>query len=259
LALEDLRRGFLRGLYCRGSWSLIVARIKAADAKSNGRTQVAPRRSSGPDVYERMRSDIVANRLEVGVSLVEADLAQRYGTSRTPVREALRRLEQDGLLERGRRGLQVRTPTPEEILEIYEVRTDLEALAAALAAERHTELDMARLKAAAAVMESTPTDNQLAMATANQVFHERLCEAAHNATLADVVARLLTHLMRYPSTTLARPGRWKTVLEDHRRLIQLIGDGDAPGARELARAHMREARDLRLRMYAEDHTEEDRF
>lgn len=231
-----------------------MARAKATEAKPDGRAPGTPRRSTGPDVYARMRSDIVANRLEVGVPIVEADLADRYGTSRTPVREAIRLLEQEGLLERGRRGLQVRTPTPEEILEIYEVRIDLEALAAALAAERHTQLDMVRLESAAATMEATPPDNAAAMAAANQVFHERLCEAAHNATLLDVIARLLTHLLRYPSTTLVAPGRWEVVLDDHRRLIHLIANGDAPGARDLARAHMREARDLRLQMYAENQT-----
>lgn len=211
------------------------------------------RRPSG--VYERLRDDIVSRRLEVGASLVETDLADRYGTSRTPVREALRRLEQDGLLERGRRGLQVRTPSPEEILEIYEVRIDLEALAAALAAERRTPLDMVRLEAAAATMEATATDDPVAMATANHGFHERLCEAAHNATLLDVNGRLLTHLTRYPSTTLVWPGRWEAVLAEHRELIERITGRDAAGARTLMERHMRDARDVRLQMYAHSDTE----
>ncbi|MBO0691521.1 MAG: GntR family transcriptional regulator [Acidimicrobiaceae bacterium] len=208
------------------------------------------RRPSGPDVYERLREDIVAKRLEVGASLVETDLADRYGTSRTPVREALRRLEQDGLLERGRRGLQVRTPSPEEILEIYEVRIDLEALAAALAAERHTPLDMVRLEAAAATMEGTPTDDAVMMASANHSFHEHVWEAAHNATLLDVNGRLMTHLTRYPSTTLVWPGRWEAVLAEHRELIELITNRDALGARALMERHMHDARDVRLHMYA---------
>jgi len=228
-----------------------MPKSKTVGVKPRSGATAGARRPTGSDVYERLREDIVGRRVEVGASLVEMDLAERYGTSRTPVREALRRLEQDGLLERGRRGLQVRTPSPEEILEIYEVRIDLEALAAALAAERHTPLDMVRLEAAAATMEATGTGEPGLMAAANQGFHERLCEAAHNSTLLDLTSRLLTHLTRYPSTTLVWPGRWDAVLSEHRQLIKLIAKRDAKGARSLMEKHMHEARDVRLQMYAD--------
>lgn len=228
-----------------------MPRVKAVEAKAGGEAPAVARRPSGPDVYERLRDDIVARRLEPGAPLVETDLADRYGTSRTPVREALRRLEQDSMVERGRRGLQVRAPSPAEILEIYEVRIDLEALSAALAAERHTALDLVRLKSAAASFEATPVDDVMAMTMANKLFHERLCEAAHNATLLDLLGRLMINLTRYPSSTLTWPGRREAVMLDHRRLIELISAGDATGARELAWAHMRNARDVRLQMYAD--------
>jgi len=96
-------------------------------------------------VYERLRDEVVSGQLPEGAPLVEATVATRYGTSRTPVREALRRLEQDGLVERGARGLRVRIRGPEEILEIYEVRILLEAAAARHAAVRHTRLDLIRI------------------------------------------------------------------------------------------------------------------
>ena len=118
------------------------------------------------EVYDRLRAEVVAGTFEAGAPLTELVLAQRYGTSRTPVREALRRLEQDGLVERGERGMRVRTRSPEEILEIYEVRIPLEATAASAAAQRHSEFDMARIHHAQTAMENTPTAEPAAMASA---------------------------------------------------------------------------------------------
>jgi DNA-binding GntR family transcriptional regulator len=148
----------------------MMPEVKGAKTMAVGEAPTAGRRPTAVDVYEHLRDDIVARRLDAGASLVETELADRYGTSRTPVREALRRLEQDGLLERGRRGLQVRAPSAAEILEIYEVRIDLEALAAALAAERHTPLDLVRLRSAAANFEAAPVEDVAPMTAANQFF-----------------------------------------------------------------------------------------
>src|SRR3954469_2885334 len=108
----------------------------------------------GMTVYQRLYGDVVAGEWD-GAPLVELALAEHYGTSRTPVREALRRLEQDGLVERGDRGMRVRTRSPEERLEIYEVRIPLEATAAAAAAERRTDLDLMRIRRAEAQMAKT--------------------------------------------------------------------------------------------------------
>ena len=96
-------------------------------------------------VYEQLRQSIIEGRLLPGESLVEANLASTYGVSRTPIREALTRLQQDGLVHRGDRGLVVRESTPEEILDIYETRVILEAQAARLAAKRRTEFELARI------------------------------------------------------------------------------------------------------------------
>jgi DNA-binding GntR family transcriptional regulator len=225
---------------------------QSSDAESGGLlgTQQGSRRLVGSDIYESLRQDILANRFEIAAPLVETDLAERYGMSRTPVREALRRLEQDGLVERGRRGLQVRTRSPEEILEIYEVRIDLEAVAAALAAEHRTPFDLARLESALVTMRSISTDDVDLVIDTNQVFQEAIWDASHNATLVDILSRLYLQITRYPSTTLTHPGRWETVLGEYAELIEFIRDRDAARARQLATAHMRAARDLRLQMYA---------
>lgn len=203
-------------------------------------------------VYEGLRAAIVSGEYDAGEPLVEVVLAERYGTSRTPVREALRRLEQDGLVERGDRGMRVRTRSPEEILEIYEARIPLEATAAGAAAERRTELDLVRIRRAAAKMGETATDDAHAMATANRVVHETIWAASHNGTLVDLLTRLNNHLTRYPATTLAAPGRWDAALGEHTEIIAAIERQDREAASELARDHMTRARDIRLTIYADE-------
>ncbi len=204
-----------------------------------------------PDVYRRLYDDVVAGEWD-GAALVEAALARHYGTSRTPIREALRRLEHDGLVERGPRSLRVRSRSPEEILDIYDVRIPLEGLAARAAAERRGPLDVARLRRAAADMRAADVGDSRAMAAANRHFHEALWNASHSNTLVDVLRRLQDHLRRYPESTLRAPGRWEQALTEHDQLIDLIEAGDADGARALAESHMTQARDIRLRMFSEE-------
>lgn len=203
-------------------------------------------------VYARIRDEIVSGVLAPGTPLVELTMAQRYGTSRTPVREALRRLEQDGLVEPGVRGMRVRARSPEEILEIYDVRITLEVTAAKWAADRRTELDLVRLRRAAEQMAATDPTDGAAMADTNRRFHETVWAASHNATLVDVLRHLGAHLVRYPATTLTRPGRWETVLVEHARLVEAIAARDAVAAAAIAEQHMAAAREIRLQMAGED-------
>ncbi|RKT86700.1 DNA-binding transcriptional regulator, GntR family [Saccharopolyspora antimicrobica] len=204
------------------------------------------------EVYDRLRGEIVDGTFEAGAQLVELALAEKYGTSRTPVREALRRLEQDGLVERAERGMRVRTRSPEEILEIYEVRISLEATAAAAAAQRRSDFDLIRIRRAQTAMDNTATDDPAAMAAANRAVHEAIWVASHNGTIVDLLTRLNNHLTRYPATTLKVPGRWSEALAEHHALIDAIEQRDADRAHDLARDHMTKARELRLQIYRDE-------
>lgn len=204
-----------------------------------------------PDIYELLRREIVTGQHQPGAPLIELVLAERYGTSRTPVREALRRLEQDGLVERGDRGMRVRSRSPEEILEIYEARIALEATAAAGAAERRTEFDLIRIRRAASAMANVSTDDPDRMAAANRAVHESIWLASHNGTIVDLLTRLNNHLTRYPATTLAVDGRWSEALDEHEQIIAAIEARDKARAADLSAAHMTRARDIRLRIYSE--------
>lgn len=204
------------------------------------------------DVYERLRMEILNGKLAPGAPLVEATIAARYHVSRTPVREALRRLQQDELIEQRDRGSVVRDRSPEEILEIYGVRVVLEGLAARAAAENRSSLDLANLSERHARMKAVNRTDAQVMAATNQQFHEALWASSHNRMLVDLLIRLNSYLARYPATTLSSPGRWKIVLEDHQRLIDAINARDAETAGSVAEDHMSAARDIRLQIYASE-------
>jgi DNA-binding GntR family transcriptional regulator len=182
--------------------------------------------------------------------LSENALAAEFGKSRTPVREALHRLEIETLVERVPRGVRVRASSPEEILDIYEVRITLEGAAAKAAAERATEFDRTRLRAAQEAMRQVEDDPR-AKAAANRRFHEAVWTASHSPTLVDLLHRLNIHLIRYPSTTLTYDNRWEAVLREHDELLSAIEARDGEGARRIAEHHMFGAREVRLRMYAD--------
>lgn len=202
-------------------------------------------------VYERIRTDVIVGKFAPGTPLIETSLARDYGISRTPIREALLRLEHDGLVERGARGLSVRASSPQEILDIYEARITLEAAAARAAAGRRTELDLVRLKGVHEAMMAVNEDDSASKAETNHTFHEAIWDASHNPTLVDLLFRLNVHLLRYPTTTLADKERWKDVLAEHAELIAAIESRDEKLAFDLAEHHMVGARQVRLRMYGD--------
>ena len=204
------------------------------------------------EVYDELRQQILGGALPAGRTLVENSVAEQLDVSRTPVREALRRLEQDGLVERAGRGMRVVQRSPEQILEIYEVRVILEAAAARMAADRRTDFDIRRLRAIHEQMRQLATDDAAERVRLNNAFHEALWQASHNGTLVDFITRLLLQLRPYPQTTLTAPGRWELIVEEHQELITAIEDRRTADAAEIATGHMTQARDIRLRMFADE-------
>lgn len=202
------------------------------------------------DVYNRMKDDILVGVLGPGTPLVETALATRYAVSRTPVREALRRLEHDGLLERGPRSLQVRQSTPQEIFDLNDVRTVLETSAARKAAERHTELDLVLLYDLLERMEREDLDVPERVRL-NRQFHASVWHAGHNSTLCQTLERL--YLTEVPAlhTTLASTLRWRQAVAEHRAVVDAIATGDAETAARVLEEHLRIGRDLRLSQLAQ--------
>ncbi|WP_156752533.1 GntR family transcriptional regulator, partial [Mycobacterium sp. ACS1612] len=122
-------------------------------------------------VYEEFRDAILTGRFAAGQVLSENALATEFGKSRTPVREALHRLEIEGLVERVPRGVRVRASSPEEILDIYEVRITLEGAAAKAAPERATEFDRMQLRSAQQAMVDVD-DGARGKAAGNRRVHD---------------------------------------------------------------------------------------
>jgi len=211
-----------------------------------------------PSLYHLLLEEVLEGDLRPGEVLVESSLGKRFGVSRTPVREALRMLEQDGVLERVNRGMRVRQTSPEEVLEIYGVRTILEAAAARDAATRRTDYDLAILDRLFEAMGRARTASPQEMATINRSFHRAIWQAARNRTLSDLLERLAVHLRRYPATTYLRPGRWEEALDEHRQLLEAIRREDPDAAAAVAETHMRAARDTRLDMIRSGLTEQSR-
>lgn len=202
--------------------------------------------------YEMLKNAILSGELEPGQQLVETALADWCEVSRTPIREALRRLEQDGLVTRSDRGMIVQERSPEEILDIYETRIALEAAVGRIAAERRTDHDLRSLQRALKLGQATDDSISDAKIEANQRFHRAVWRASHNDSLIDLLERLNLHLARYPGTTLNAPGRWQTACDEHAELLDAIENRDGERAYQVALRHFTAAREIRLAQFAEE-------
>jgi DNA-binding GntR family transcriptional regulator len=201
--------------------------------------------------YEMLRSAILSGELPAGQPLVETSLAEWCGVSRTPIREALLRLEQDGLVHHSDGGLVVRVRSPEEILDIYETRTVLEATAGRVAAERRTDHDIRLMRYTLERGKEIPASDIAGMVAANQHFHKLIWRASRNESLTDLLERLNLHLGRYPETTLSAPGRWAEACREHSDLLDAIEQRRSDDAYHIAHEHFVRARDIRLALFGQ--------
>jgi DNA-binding GntR family transcriptional regulator len=204
-------------------------------------------------LYERLRSALADEEFPPGSRISEVDLGARFDVSRTPIREALARLEQDGLIERQGSALFVRDRTADETIDIYRVRVFLEGAIAFDAAHRRSETDLLRLDAAAAQGEELAgTEDPALLQAANTKFHRALAAACHNQTLQDLQNRLTAQVAKLPSTTLSFPGRWPDSVREHRELISAIRNQDGERARDIGSRHMNEAAQIRIKLIARE-------
>lgn len=200
-------------------------------------------------IYAELKEEILHGKHPPGTPLRETSLAGRFGVSRTPVREALGRLQHEGLLERGQRGLQVRRVDPEQILQVYDMRIMLEEEAARQAAAARTEMDLIRLDGLLERDRELNAPGDATRIATNLEFHAAIWASAHNPVLEDLLERLSTHLVHAPTSTLSVGSRWTESLDEHAALVESLRAGDADGAGLRAKEHMTTARKLRLAMF----------
>lgn len=200
-------------------------------------------------LYLRLRADVLDGVFPAGAPLQERALTERYGVSRTPVRETLARLAQDGLLERVGRTYRVRSGTAEDVLDIYEARIALEAVAAATAATRRTRLELARLeRLSRAAAECADPDEERRL---NALWHEELWLAAHSTTVRDLLTRITAQLRIYDRGRTEHEADLRETRAEHGAVMVALRDRDAGAAAAAVRAHLERSRDLRLDSFAD--------
>jgi DNA-binding GntR family transcriptional regulator len=214
-------------------------------ARTRALTAVRPLRE---EVYLSLRRALLDGVYPPGAPMVEADLAARLDASRTPVREALHKLELEGFLERvpGAAGLRVAALSPDEVEEIYGVRAVLEGYAARLAVRRVTAADLERL---AALLDGADAavaagDRERLLALTNR-FHATVTALAGSARLESLLRGLEEQVLRYRRATLEIPGQGELAAAEHRAIAEALAAGDAARAERLATAHVeRKMRDV---------------
>jgi DNA-binding GntR family transcriptional regulator len=209
-----------------------------------------PQAPAADSVYRALRQGIITGVLAPGARLGEEALAGELKVSRTPVREALLRLEAENLADRApRRGLIVSRVSPEEIIEVYRVRQVIDGLAAELAAESAASQDIMRLAAIHERFERANHDGDVpALLAANLQFHEAIAEAGRNHVLLMLMRQIHDRVRRFQGTTFTEPGRADAVLAEHARMLEAIQRRDPAAASKEAREHMGRALFVRISM-----------
>lgn len=198
-------------------------------------------------VYETIRAEIHAGHLKPGHRVREVELAERLNVSRTPIREAIRRLVENGLLAyNSLGGLSIATLDRAQVGELYALRGVLEGTAAAFAAQHASQPDIERMFELVEAGGQATTAAEAAQL--NTMLHEAIHGACHNRYLMDLQTRFSDWLALLPGTTFAQEGRIPEAYEEHRAIIEAIAARDAETAARLAREHINQAYKVRLKM-----------
>jgi DNA-binding GntR family transcriptional regulator len=205
------------------------------------------RKNPPRDIHAELRQLIMAGELTAGVHVTESELAARLGVSRTPVREALRTLERNGLVVRNHQGITVPTQTRAEMNEVYDAHILLNRALVRRASERRSTTDVDTLRQLNDAMRQLPDDQagSWEASAANRRFHEATWETARDRTLQALVRQLNDQLDLWPGTTLDAPGRWSESLDEHDLLIDAIEARDGDDAEAIITRHLDAARRIR--------------
>jgi DNA-binding GntR family transcriptional regulator len=207
--------------------------------------------SRAEEAYQKMLEGIQAGTLKPGMRLREQELAEWLGSSRTPVREALNRLQTEGLVvQEPRRGMIIAELDHGMVSELYFMRELLEGAAARLAARHASDVEIAILRDIADRDKAT-ADDPVKLAKNNRLFHETLYRAAHNRYLLKTLSMLRESMALLGQTTLSLPGRSSTAFQEHDVLVAALERRDAAAAEEASRAHIREAHRARMKLMFE--------
>lgn len=195
---------------------------------------------------ETLRAMIVHGELAPGAALIEVELSAALGISRTPLREALKLLAQDGLVElRINRSPRVRRLDPFEIRELFEALSGVERMAAELAAQRITAGELDRLAALQAeIVSEHDAGRRAPYFAANRTIHRTIVEAARNRPIADMHAALLARAEQVRFFALRLEDRWEQSIVEHQEILDALVSRDAARAGRLLAAHVAHTSDV---------------
>ncbi|MBR1757619.1 MAG: GntR family transcriptional regulator [Lachnospiraceae bacterium] len=191
-------------------------------------------------VYQTLEQAILMGDLQPGERLMEIHLANRLGVSRTPIREAIRKLELEGLVVNiPRRGAHVAEITKKDLTDVLEVRCALEELAVELGCDRITEDELKALKNTHEEFCTALAKNDVELAAEKDIeLHDIIYKASHNARLVQMITNLRMQMYRYRVEYLKDSSMHETLIKEHQALIACLERKDAESAKQIMRKHI---------------------
>lgn len=191
-------------------------------------------------VFATLRQAILHGELKPGERLLEISLSEKLGVSRTPIRDAIKMLEDEGLVTiKPRHGAIVASITEQNLKDVLEVRKDLDAFSCALACDRIGKEQLAKLKDACdAFDQATQSRNAGEIAKADVAFHSVIVEATGNRKLFEIISSLSEQMYRYRFEYIKDISDYENLVQEHRQIYEYIRIGDKEKAAALARTHI---------------------
>lgn len=205
-------------------------------------------------VFNQIQNDILNGVYEPGDSLIETKLSEEMGVSRTPIREALRQLELEGLVQSiPNKGVIVKGVSAQDIQDIYTIRMLIEGLAARWAAEKITPQEMEELREAVDLEEFyTMKNDNGRLLQFDTRFHDIIFKASKSKPLMHTLSTFHHYVQKARKISMSSPKRALEVLEEHKAIMQAIIDKNADKAEKLTTEHVRNASSNLLRQQAEE-------
>lgn len=205
------------------------------------------------EVFTMLRQAILTGKLQPGDRLVERELAEQLGVSRTPVREALRKLELENLVTHiPRKGVVVSEISKKDVIEIFDIRASLEGLASSLAAEKATKEDLQGLCELLEQMDAAENerDNE-ELSELHDHFHKQLFAIADSPRLIQMINSLSDYINRFTKAGYSIPGRRGAAQQEHKDLLECLEAKDPERAKTIAEKHIMNSKAVVLRQYEE--------
>lgn len=200
--------------------------------------------SIADQVFDELERDILSGAYERGEILTEIKLSERMGVSRTPIREALRRLAQERIIELTTKGIKVIGINQGDIADICEIRLRLEGLAARWAAERATDEEILELKKHLELQEFyTSKGDAESLKNTDTQFHQTIYALCGSPTMRDTLEPLHRKLLKYRRVSYTSTNRAQHSLDEHRAIFEAIANHDGDQAEKLTLLHVQNARD----------------